>query len=155
MGKLQSSRALPQRHGRCFERDMHNLLRLSALRGIGIALALGSLGLLSGCYAEAVPAPEPMLTSASVQVDGYEPAYYDGYVVYYDDVGRPYYYDRGAVVWVSTSSPYYGGLVHHWRVYGPAYHRWYSNYGYRYRTYRAGPGYHAYHGYRAPPARRR
>ena len=98
---------------------------------------------LSGCYAEAEPA---VLTSGEVDV-GYAPAYYDGYPVYYDDVGRPYYYVNGGVVWVSPSSPHYVGLVHHWHAYGgPAYHRWYRSEGYRYRSYRAAPGYHAYHG---------
>ncbi len=61
---------------------------------------------------------------------------YDGYVVYYDEVGRPSYYVNGGVVWVSPGVPAYAGLVSHWRAYGPAYHRWYTNHGYRYRAYR-------------------
>ena len=55
---------------------------------------------------------------------------------YYDDVGRPYYYAGGAVAWVPQSSPLYVGYVNHWHAYGPAYHRWYGHYGYRYRAYR-------------------
>ena len=101
--------------------------------------------LLPACYAEAEPVA---VTSADVEVDGYSPAYYDGYLVYYDGDGRPFYYDGGVVVWISPSSPHYAGLVHHWRVYGPAYGRWYSHDGYRHHGYRASPGYHAYHGYR-------
>ena len=101
-------------------------------------------GALPACYVE----PEPVTVSSGVYAgDGYEPAYYDGYLVYYDSVGRPFYYNRGAVVWVSPGSPYYGGLVNHYRLYGPAYHRWYGHYGYGYRGYRVAPGYHAYHGY--------
>jgi hypothetical protein len=81
------------------------------------------------CYVEEVPPP--------VYVEGYEPGFYDGYVVYYDDVGRPFYYVNGVVVWISPGSPHYWPLVHHWRVYGPAYHHWYVHYGYRYRRYRS------------------
>ena len=80
-----------------------------------VVLAASALG---GCTVETRPVA---VTSAEVVTtdDDYEPAYYDGYVVYYD-AGRPYYYDRGAVVWVSPGSPYYGGLVEHYRVYGRA-----------------------------------
>ena len=113
---------------------------------LGLAAVVLCLG-VSGCYVE--PEPAVYTTSADVAVDdGYQPAYYDGYVVYYDDVGHPYYYDRGAVVWVSADSPYYVGLVNHWHYYGPAYGRWYAHSGYRYRGYRAAPGYHNYRGYR-------
>jgi hypothetical protein len=114
-----------------------------------VALSVVSTSALGGCYAEARPVT---VTSAEVVTDDeYEPAYYDGYVVYYD-AGRPYYYEHGAVVWISPGSPYYPGLVHHYRVYGPSYGRWYGHAGYRYRTYRRAPGYHYYH---APPAHRR
>ncbi len=119
---------------------------MRTVRRLALAAALlAAAGALPACYAEAHPA---YLTSADVAVDGYEPAYYDGYLVYYDTYGRPYYYDNGVAVWVSSSSPYYGGLVNHWHVYAPAYRRWYGHVGYRYRGYRVAPGYHAYHGYR-------
>jgi len=100
------------------------------LRGLAlVALTAGFVPLGSACYAEAdVPPP--------VVAEGYEPQFYDGYVVYYDDVGRPYYYVNGAVFWVPATSPFYVGLVNHWHAYGPAYHRWYGHYGYRYRGYR-------------------
>ena len=86
----------------------------------------------SGCYVDADVGPE--------YADGYQPAYFDGAVVYYDTVGRPYYYSNGAVYWVPYSHPYYGTLVRHYQAYGPAYHRWYGNGGYRYRSYRGGGG---------------
>jgi len=114
-----------------------------------VALAVLLVG-TAGCYAEAEPVT---VTSAEI---GYEPAYYDGYVVYYDDYGHPFYYGSGgAVVWVEPSSPYYVGLVNHYHVYGPRYRSWAAHDGYRYRSYRASPGYHYYRGYRqaAPPAR--
>jgi hypothetical protein len=72
-------------------------------------------------------------------VEGYEPPFSDGYVVYYDEVGRPYYYENGAVVWIAPGSPAYARFAYHWRLYGPAYRRWYAHHGYRYRAYRARP----------------
>lgn len=85
---------------------------------------------VSACYVESeLPPP--------AYADGYDPQLYDGYVVYYDDVGRPYYYAEGRAVWVPTTAPVYVGLVDHWRGHGPAYHRWYGHYGHRYYRYRA------------------
>jgi hypothetical protein len=95
------------------------------------SLLAGLCALPSACYVEAVPPP--------VYAEGYEPQYYDGYVVYYDGVGRPYFHVNGAIVWVPPTAPVYGGLVNHWHVYRPAYTRWYGQYGYRYRPYRYGP----------------
>jgi hypothetical protein len=73
-----------------------------------------------------------------VRYAGYDPAFYDGYVVYYDRVGRPFYYLGGNPVWVPVGAPAYVGLVNHWHAYGAAYPGWYGRYGYRYRGYRAG-----------------
>jgi hypothetical protein len=100
-------------------------IRIAGLAAIAAGLA-SVLSLASGCYVEPLPPP--------VYVDG--PQYYDGYVVYYDSVGRPYYYANGGVVWVSPASPFYFGYVNHWRVHGGAYYHWNANYGYRYRGYR-------------------
>jgi hypothetical protein len=94
------------------------------------ALVSGLAPLGSACYAdEQVPPPE-------YADSGYQPQYYDGYVVYFDGGGRPYYYENGSVFWVPRSSPLYVGYVNHWHRYGPAYNHWYGHYGYRYRTYR-------------------
>jgi hypothetical protein len=104
-------------------------------RFCGVALALlaaTACSLSAGCYVED-EAPPPAYAG------DYEPMYYDGAVVYYDDVGRPYYYMNGAVVWVAPSSPLYVGFVNHWHMYGPGYRRWYASHGYRYR------GYYRYH----------
>jgi hypothetical protein len=125
---------------------------MNTIPRLGLLVAL-SMTALSGCYAgtySTVP-----VTSAEVETgDDYQPAYYDGYVVYYDDIGRPYYYNNGIQVWISPGSPYYAGYVHHWHMYGgPRYHAWYVNHGYRYHSYRSSPGYHSYHGYRGAPAR--
>ncbi len=85
-----------------------------------------------GCAAEVEP---PVYAENGVT---YQPQYYDGYVVYYDEGGRPYYYNNGAVYWVPPSSPYYAVYANHWRVYGGAYRGWYGRYGYRYRGWRGG-----------------
>jgi hypothetical protein len=122
---------------------MIRIQRLTFVTGLVALTALASSA-LPACYVGTEPPGATVVTSAEVS-DDYDPAYYDGYVVYYDD-GRPYYYDRGAVVWVSPSSPHYVGLVNHWHVYGRGYGRWYAHDGYRYRSYRGAPGYHAYHG---------
>jgi hypothetical protein len=104
-------------------------MRAFTFRSFALAvLVAGCAAVSSGCYVEDPP---------PAYADGYQPQYYDGSVVYFDEVGRPYYYVNGAVFWVPPGSPYYGRLVGHWHVYGPAYHRWYGHYGYRYRGYRA------------------
>ena len=102
-----------------------------------VLAAVCSGALASGCYVEDDEPP-----AAPPAVEGYEPMYYDGAVVYYDDVGRPYYYgEGGAVVWIPPSVAIYPALVGHWRSYGPGYRRWYAVHGYRYRRYRAYRGY--------------
>jgi hypothetical protein len=93
-----------------------------------VALLAGLVPLASGCYVEADGPPE--------YAEGYQPQFYDGYVVYYDDGGRPFYHVNGGVVWVPPSSPLYVGYVNHWRTYGGAYRGWYGRHGYRYRSYR-------------------
>jgi hypothetical protein len=108
------------------------MLNTSFRSAVLVALMSACASLGTGCYAEVQAEPEV--------VEGYQPQYYDGYVVYYDGGGRPYYYNNGAVYWVPASSPYYGTYVNHWRSYGPAYGRWYSRSGYRYRSYRSAPG---------------
>jgi hypothetical protein len=102
-------------------------------RACGVsALLVGIASAGSACYVEAEDAP-PVY-------EGYQPQYYNGSVVYYDDVGRPYYYYGGAVVWVPPTAPLYGVYVNHWHTYGAGYRGWNARYGARYRTYR-GRGY--------------
>lgn len=100
-----------------------------SLRVLGVVLAVGVAPLSAACVVEEeIPPP--------VVAEGYSPVFYDGYVVYFDEVGRPFYYVNGAVVWVPPTSPLYLGLVEHWRVHGPAYRNWYARHGERYRAYR-------------------
>ena len=114
------------------------MIRNLTLVAVILSAGLGSTG--CGAYVEA--------ESPEVVADGYEPQYYDGRVVYFDN-GRPFYYDNGLVVWIPPSSPYYAGYVNHWAVYGPAYTRWYAGYGYRYRGWVGYRGYYGGHaGYR-------
>lgn len=105
-----------------------------SLRSIALAFLMAAfVPLGSACYAEEdYPPPE------YASDDGYEPPTYDGYVVYYDDYGRPFYYAGGAVLWIPATSPYYAGYVNHWRLYGPAYRRWYAAHGAAYRGWRGG-----------------
>jgi hypothetical protein len=100
------------------------------IRQLATILLLGTAAMLpQGCYVE-----EP------VYAEGYQPAFYDGYMVYYDGYGRPFYYENGVPFWVPIGSPYYAGLLAHWHHYGPAYGHWYAHYGYRYRGYRGRGG---------------
>ncbi len=111
---------------------------------LAVAVLAGSLS-IAGCYVETV-GPEGVVTGNY----GYDPIYYNGYMVYYDG-GRPFYYLNGAVVWISPTDPYYHSYITHWRTYGAYYGRWNGAYGARYRGYRTP---HAYYGghraYRAP-----
>jgi hypothetical protein len=97
---------------------------------IGSALLSILVSGTGGCYVETgmIGAPE--------YAYGYPPVYYDGYMVYYDGLGRPFYYVNGAAVWVPPTVRVYPALVQHWRTYRPAYHRWYQQRGHVYRSYR-------------------
>jgi hypothetical protein len=81
-----------------------------------------------GCVVAVRPAP--------VVVDEYEPVYYDGYVVYYDDAGRPYYYLDGGISYVPRTYVHYSVLVRHYDVHKVRYRTWQDRDGRRYRTYR-------------------
>ena len=98
--------------------------------------SFGKVAVLVACIGGSAPACYVEAETAPVVVDDYEPVYYDGYVVYYDAVGRPFYYVNGGIVWIGPEYAGYGGLVRHWRFHAPAYQHWYVQHGYRYRTYR-------------------
>ena len=64
------------------------------IRSLAFAVVLGAVAPFgSGCYGRAAAAY------------GYEPAYYDGYVVYYDGGGGPIYYYNGAAMFIPPTSP--------------------------------------------------
>jgi hypothetical protein len=101
-------------------------------RHLALAALLSGFAFMgTGCYGYVDEGPPP------AYADGYEPMYYDGHIVYYDDVGRPFYYGGGAVIWIPATAPLYGVYVSHWHRYGPAYRGWNAHYGYRYRGYHA------------------
>jgi hypothetical protein len=81
----------------------------------------------AGCYVDLSP---------PVTVDGYDPLYYDGYVVYYDTVGRPFYHVGGVPYWVPRGYVRYDLYMNHYRTHWQRYHNWYGRGGYRYRGYR-------------------
>ena len=72
-----------------------------------------------------------------MSVSGYVPQYYDGYVVYYDNSGRPFYYYNGSMVYVPATYSGYRNYVRYWRRNRRYYRRWRKRYGRRYRTYRS------------------
>ena len=78
-----------------------SMLRKFALPAL-LAVSLPSIG----CTLEAGP---PAVYA------GYEPMYYDGYVVYYDSYGLPYYYVDGGTYYVPRAYGRYDILVDHYR----------------------------------------
>ncbi len=94
--------------------------------------------MVSACYADPV---YPM------ESEGWDPQYYDGYLVYYDGGGRPFYYLNGAAIWIPEGSPYYARFHGYWAAHAYAYQNWHARYGARFHSYRVGPGIHgSFHG---------
>jgi len=110
---------------------------MNTLRSLFVMVALAASPVVSACYVE---------PAYPIEAEGWDPQYYDGYLVYYDDVGRPFYYLNGAVVWIPMTSPFYARFHDYWVGHPGAYRAWHARYGARYRTYRVGPGIHgSYH----------
>lgn len=116
-----------------------NLLKKLGLASLllGFALASQACVVHSQPHSVAVSAPAPQV---AVATNYYTPQYYNGYVVYYNDVGRPYYYYNGSPMYIPETYPNYHVYVTHYHRYRPHYNRWYHSRGHRYHTYRA-PGY--------------
>lgn len=92
---------------------------------------LGAVGMAApGCVIRARPA-EPVVATSY-----YTPLYYNGYVVYYDTLGRPMYYAGGVRYYVPSTYVYYGRLRTHYLSHRVYYNRWYRARGHRYRRYR-------------------
>ena len=125
------------------------------MKGLWLSAIVVAMASLTGCYAESHSAPAASTTTvtsatsgAEQATNGYEPAYFDGYVVFYTDEGKPFHYGPGgSVVWIPASSTYYDGLSNHYRANGPSYSRWYASTGYRYHAYRGPAGHYYYAGY--------
>lgn len=97
---------------------------------IAITLALFAAGalVLGGCRVTLGP--------GHVATSYYTPLYYQGYVVYYDEVGRPVYYANGARYYIPAGYVDYGRYAAHYRTHRVHYNRWYRSRGHRYRRYR-------------------
>ncbi len=96
---------------------------------VAAAVALG------GCYATVGP------PGVAVEGEyGYIPEYYEGNVVYYDNLGSPYYVVEGRPFYVPRSYPRYHAYVEHYRVHRGGYDHWYGRnrpvYHERYRATR-------------------
>lgn len=116
---------------------MNPTARRAVGHGRGVREAAAALAFLvagalsSACYVEPT-GPPPSYG------DGYEPVFYGGNLVYYDEGGRPFYYSGGhGVVWVAPTAPAYPRLTAHWRSHPSAYRAWYAHQGYRYRGYQS------------------
>lgn len=98
-----------------------------------ITAALGVTGLvltLSGCTVT------PPRATVTVGAGLYSPLYYDGYTVFYDDVGVPYYYRGGVRFYVPRTYGRYDVLRRHYYDNPTAYRHWHRRYGTRWRGYR-------------------
>jgi hypothetical protein len=101
-----------------------------------LVLALGVLSgivvLEDGCL---IPVQrEEVVVSGPVEEYGWEPIYYDGYVVYYTDDGIPFYYMGGTQVWIPAHERYHYTERYYQRR--EAYHTWYQRRGREYHGYR-------------------
>ncbi len=108
------------------QEKVRSMLAPKISRALLVALGLAVTVVAPGCV---VPVEAPVVA------EGYEPAYYDGYVVYYDTAGVPYYYLDGEIRYVPRTYVQYDVLVHHYQVYRPHYQRWYVHHGYQYKRY--------------------
>ncbi|MBN2723604.1 MAG: hypothetical protein JXR95_05970 [Deltaproteobacteria bacterium] len=85
-------------------------------------VALSAATMLSGCVVSARPA------TVSYSYGGWNAQYYNGALVYYDTMGRPYYYTSGVRYYVPATWYGYSRLVNHYRVHRSAYLRWHTRY---------------------------
>lgn len=83
-----------------------------------LLFALACVAPATGCYISARP--------AMVDVE-YQPMYYEGQVVYYDDGGAPIYYVDDDVRYVPRTYANYGVLTTHYHNHAPAYRSWHES----------------------------
>jgi hypothetical protein len=67
---------------------------------------------------------------------GYQPVYYSGYPIFYNDAGQPIYYVDGSVAYVPSSDPGYAGWVRYYQLHRGLYLRWYQARGRYFHWYR-------------------
>ena len=118
-----------------------------------LVAGVASVTALSGCYLEARPA------TVDYSYGGWTPYYYNGNLVYFDTLGRPYYYGGGSLIYVPSTWSYYGTAVNAYRINGYRYRAWHSRYHrptYYRSPVRANRGYSRSNGrtYRSRPVHR-
>jgi len=85
----------------------------------------------SGCVVTARPAT----VHVEASYGGWTSYYYNGSLVYFDSIGRPYYYYSGRIMYVPATWVHYNVAISNWRTNRVAYNRWHSRYhAPRYRT---------------------
>ncbi|PKN26158.1 MAG: hypothetical protein CVU65_06560 [Deltaproteobacteria bacterium HGW-Deltaproteobacteria-22] len=85
----------------------------------------------SGCVLTARPAT----VSVEASYGGWTSYYYNGSLVYFDTIGRPYYYYGGRIMYVPSTWASYNVALANWRTNRVAYNRWHARYNApRYRT---------------------
>lgn len=100
---------------------------------IWIPLAIVALSAgVAACRVTVDPQPSRVVVGTSY----YAPLFHNGYVVYYDSVGRPIYYVNGVRYFVPRTHARYDLYLRHYRRHRRAYRRWYRARGHRYRRYR-------------------
>jgi len=102
---------------------------------IFLAAIIGLVASSSGCTIRA-RTPSVSVSGPRIATSYYTPLYYNGYVVYYDNVGRPMYYVNGTRYYVPRTYASYGRYVSYYRTHRRHYYRWYRARGRRYRGYR-------------------
>ncbi len=91
---------------------------------IGLIIVASTTMFLAGCVVTARPAT----VSVSASYGGWTPYYYNGYLVYFDNIGRPYYYYGGRITYVPNSWVHYNVALAGWRSNRVAYNRWHTRY---------------------------
>ena len=104
---------------------------MNKVKNLALTLALvAAVGMVSSsCFVST--SGEPVVSTGY-----YTPQYYNGYVVYYDTLGRPMYYTGGVRYYVPATYMHYNSYVSHYRTHRVHYNRWNRSRGHRYRTYR-------------------
>jgi hypothetical protein len=97
-----------------------------------------TLVLLCGLTVAGAACVVPLEAKAQIVVASadYQPMFYDGCVVFFDDWGRPFIYVDGGVFYIPTTYAYYSSYLSHYRVHRVRYHAWHRTHGMRFHHYR-------------------
>ena len=84
----------------------------------------------------------------------YQPLFYNGYLVFFDNWGRPFISVDGEVFFIPTTHVYYTTYVRHFRIHRTRYNSWYRTHGVRLRGRRSAVNHRPAVRTRAPSNRR-